>query len=73
MATPSNLIKNDLIDFMSDVYDDRIKPSNPQLTIRLLCPNPDGCALIKLIYEILRSLNACRRHRSNTTLRCTEM
>ncbi|MEH2236131.1 hypothetical protein [Nostoc sp.] len=39
------------------VYD-RIKLSNPQLTIRVLCPNPDDCVLIKLIYEIVRSPNS---------------
>ncbi|MBE9104006.1 hypothetical protein IQ229_03310 [Nostoc cf. edaphicum LEGE 07299] len=43
---------------LGDVYDGlrlRIKPSNPQLIIRELCPNPDACVLIKLIYEIVRS------------------
>ncbi|MCC5653901.1 hypothetical protein LC609_29810 [Nostoc sp. XA013] len=45
---------------LGDVYDGlrlRIKPSNPQLTIRVLCPNPDDCLLIKPIYEIVRSLS----------------
>ncbi|MBW4458047.1 MAG: hypothetical protein KME55_38545 [Nostoc indistinguendum CM1-VF10] len=46
------------INSISDVYDGlrlRIKPSNPQLIIRVVCPNPDDCALIKLIYEMVRS------------------
>ncbi|MEH2176702.1 hypothetical protein [Nostoc sp.] len=43
---------------LGDVYDGlrlRIKPCNPQLTIWVLCPNPDDCVLIKVLYEIVRS------------------
>ncbi|MEH1985910.1 MULTISPECIES: hypothetical protein [unclassified Nostoc] len=46
---------------LGDVYDGlrlRIKPSNPLLTIQVICPNPDACVLIKLIYEIMRSPNS---------------
>ncbi|MBE8970331.1 hypothetical protein IQ277_30220 [Nostocales cyanobacterium LEGE 12452] len=53
-ATPTPSLNNKL----GDVYDGlrlRIKPSNPQLTIWVLCPNLDDCALIKLIYEMVRS------------------
>ncbi|MBW4429467.1 MAG: hypothetical protein KME50_35145 [Nostoc desertorum CM1-VF14] len=62
------MLRSPLLDNkLGDVYDGlrlRIKPSNPQLTIRVLSPNPDDCALIKLIYEIVRRRIACRRHRS---------
>ncbi|WP_334939591.1 hypothetical protein [Nostoc sp.] len=37
---------------------DRIKLSNPQLTIRVLCLNLDDCVLIKLIYKDSATLNS---------------
>ncbi|WP_143854099.1 hypothetical protein [Nostoc sp. 'Peltigera membranacea cyanobiont' 210A] len=46
-ATPTHSLDNKL--------GDRIKLLLPQLTIRVLCPNPDDCVLIKLIYQKVRS------------------
>ncbi|MEH1968938.1 MULTISPECIES: hypothetical protein [unclassified Nostoc] len=45
--TPTPSLDNKL----GDVYDGlrlRIKPSNPLLTIRVLCRNPDDCVLAEM-------------------------